>query len=403
MLERIIYLGANCPSFAAASATLAAVADLTVSAKQIERRTRAIGAERCAERDASAETYQALPLPRRKGTPTGVTPPDLAVVQMDGGRLQVLDRSQPRESSETRGRKGRHWQESKVGVLESMTSEACKIDPCPTLPAHFVDPARIAQLAWELKVNAPSKGRSPAPVIESTPPTPSAKAVEYEPPQTVLRSLVASKKTVNGFDDLLASAAWERGFFGSARRAFLGDGSTANWGVWERRFSSFTPIVDFIHVLTYVYQAAMAGGPFAEGWTRYADWIAKVWQGESGTVLAAMEARQTVVGLPEKSDGEAHPRVVLAEAVRYLRNQEGRLKYPEYRRAGLPITTSHVESAVKQMNRRVKGTEKFWSEPGAEAILQLRADALSDTEPLVDFWVRRETRLAQEPVKTPAA
>jgi hypothetical protein len=26
------------------------------------------------------------------------------------------------------------------------------------------------------------------------------------------------------------------------------------------------------------------------------------------------------------------------------------------------------------INRRVKGSEKFWSEPGAEAILQLRAD-----------------------------
>ena len=37
---------------------------------------------------------------------------------------------------------------------------------------------------------------------------------------------------------------------------------------------------------------------------------------------------------------------------------------------------------IKLYNRRVKGTEKFWSEEGAEAILQLRSDYLNETEPL---------------------
>jgi hypothetical protein len=51
---------------------------------------------------------------------------------------------------------------------------------------------------------------------------------------------------------------------------------------------------------------------------------------------------------------------------------------------------SHVESTVKQLNYRVKGTEKFWTEAGAEALLQLRADYLSDDEPMADFWQRRQ-------------
>jgi len=42
------------------------------------------------------------------------------------------------------------------------------------------------------------------------------------------------------------------------------------------------------------------------------------------------------------------------------------------------------------VNQRVKGTEKFWSEEGAEAILQLRADYLSDDQPLEAFWQRRQ-------------
>ena len=45
---------------------------------------------------------------------------------------------------------------------------------------------------------------------------------------------------------------------------------------------------------------------------------------------------------------------------------------------------------MKQINQRVKGTEKFWSEDGSEAVLQLRADHLSDGQPLEAFWQRRQ-------------
>ena len=44
------------------------------------------------------------------------------------------------------------------------------------------------------------------------------------------------------------------------------------------------------------------------------------------------------------------------------------------------------------MNQRVKGTEKFWSEDGAEGILQLRADYLSDDKPMDAFWKNRQVQ-----------
>ena len=69
-------------------------------------------------------------------------------------------------------------------------------------------------------------------------------------------------------------------------------------------------------------------------------------------------------------------------------NNQDRMKYAEYRQQGLPITSSYVESAVKQFNYRVKGTEKFWDEEGAEEILQLRADFLSDDDPLKAFLAK---------------
>ena len=67
------------------------------------------------------------------------------------------------------------------------------------------------------------------------------------------------------------------------------------------------------------------------------------------------------------------------------------MRYDEYRRQGLPITSCHIESTIKQINRRVKGSEKFWSS-GAEALLQLAADHLSETTPLTPFWQDRESQ-----------
>ena len=82
--------------------------------------------------------------------------------------------------------------------------------------------------------------------------------------------------------------------------------------------------------------------------------------------------------------------MVVSTALGYLQKHTDKMRYPEYRCQGLPITSSYVESAVKQFNQRVKGTEKFWTEAGAEALLQLRADYLGSTNVLADFWETRQ-------------
>ena len=56
------------------------------------------------------------------------------------------------------------------------------------------------------------------------------------------------------------------------------------------------------------------------------------------------------------------------------------------------MTSTYVESTVKQINRRMKGTEKFWSN-GVEPMLTLVADHLSDTPTLARFWRNRPHRL----------
>jgi hypothetical protein len=61
------------------------------------------------------------------------------------------------------------------------------------------------------------------------------------------------------------------------------------------------------------------------------------------------------------------------------------MDYPRYRRLGLPLTSSLMESAVKQIGRRVKGSEKFWSAAGGDELLALRGDFISDSDRLSKF------------------
>ena len=80
---------------------------------------------------------------------------------------------------------------------------------------------------------------------------------------------------------------------------------------------------------------------------------------------------------------------VLANNVAYFREHREHMNYPEYRRRGWPIGSGGVEGAVKQFNKRVKGTEQFWHMPGVEAILTLRALWLSGDERWHRYWAQR--------------
>src|SRR5438067_2234285 len=100
----------------------------------------------------------------------------------------------------------------------------------------------------------------------------------------------------------------------------------------------------------------------------------RVWKGEVKRVIEEPSDRQAEVGLPQEGESQTS----VARGLTCLSNHQDKMKYDEYRKAGLPNTSAVMESTVKQMNQRVKGTEKIWCAEGAEAIVQLRADYLSD-------------------------
>lgn len=381
MLKKIVYAGSQSASFVQATKDLDALAEVEVTAKRVERWTKRVGQQRVAEAEASAEMYQALPLPKRRASPTCQVP-SVACVQMDGGRIQIRKRrdSAEQEDNDAKG----HWRESLVGCLLSMTSDEHAEDPCPTIPKTFVDSVRMHDLSRDIKGFSTQGETSEAPSEESPDDRP-------ERPRTLVRSVIATRQGVDPFGRRLAAAAYRRGFNASARKAFVGDGSATNWGVHKKHFSHYTPILDFTHAVCYVYAAAMTGRSVVAGWRDYCQWAQWLWSGQVDQVIAAVAIRREQLGPPPDGD-QTSPAALVAKTLTYLKNQRSRMQYDEYRQRGLPITSSHIESTIKQINRRVKGSEKFW-DAGAEPLLQLTADHISETSDLESFWNRRPQRL----------
>jgi hypothetical protein len=373
-------------SYQSASTLLDELAEAQVSAKQCERITQRIGRERIAQRTARLEEYERFPLPAQQQTPA--TAPSnswkarVAAVLIDGGRAQMRDErwGQPHPP----GAKVSWWKEPKVACLATFSGTAQGSDPLPEVPACLLDPLWVIPLVKDIKRGRSGEsalcGEGPSRAACGPPPQ---KPPRWSP-EPLVRSVVATFAPYEELGRLAAVEAHHRGFGAADRKVFLGDGHLSNWAIHQRHFSHYTPVVDLLHALSYVYHAARESTPDMDAcWARCACWIRWVWQGEVQRVIDQL--RLLVEAADERS------RATLEESLTYLTNNASRMRYDQYRQAGLPITTTIIESTIKQINRRMKGTEKFWR-PGAEPQLQLCADRISETDPLATFWQQRPAR-----------
>jgi hypothetical protein len=398
LVQRITNAGAEARSFKRAAIVMKQVAGQPVSAKTIERVVHDVGGELAQRRDADPKTDDALA--RRPEAP-----PLLAVVECDGGRIRT------REPGHGPGvhRTGEGWRETKNACLIRARRTISEEDPEPEPPACFCDPRHVAKIAETEALSVASA----LPPPESGPrASESPEAAELVPPadwhpKRVVRTVLSSMAESKDFGKQMAREAKRRRFAEAPARAFLGDGLPWNWSIWKRHFGEFTPILDFIHVLSYLFLAAkLVHQVHEEAWSQYLVWMRGAWQGDVAQVLEELRVWQAKLGEGPEGAADNDPRKILATTINYLANNQSRMKYPEYRQQGLPVTTAWMESLVKEMNYRVKGTEMFWNDPeGAEAILQVRAAALCDDERLTKHLAERPgcpfTRRRQSPRPTP--
>lgn len=371
-------LAADIRSFKRAEKVARDSAGLEVSAKTIQRLAHDVGAELKQRRDAKPKSGKVLA--RRPEEP-----PELAVVECDGGRIRT------REPGHGPGvhRSGEGWREDKNACLIRAKRRVFRDDPQPEPPACFCDSKHAAKIAETeaLSVAAPLAS-APKPVEEDE--EPGASNEDWRPKRLV-RTVLSSVASSDEFGRQMAREAKQRRFYEAVARAFLGDGLAWNWSIWKKYFPDFTPILDFIHPLSYLFVTVKAIHPEAENaWSQYLAWMRGCWRGEVAQVLEELRRWQGSLG-PAPADSPEHdPRRLVAKTLTYLENNKRRMNYPEYRRQGMPVTTAWMESLVKEINHRVKGTEMFWNDPeGAEAILQLRAAALCDDDRLVEHLKTR--------------
>lgn len=389
ILHRILYLASVTTSFDVASVALEVVGEISISAHQINNLASQIGQEMAADRDARTQQYVEQPLPRQA---TAVeVPPDLAAVFFDGGRMRT------RQMGQGPGVHEACWRETKNAAFHRMRSRSFDEDPRGELPECFRNEAYVKKLVGGLK-NLKKEGReeedaSDAKSTEAANPEDTSSAEERPrwQPETLFRTCLSSLATSEEFGPMMAAEADARGFFTASKQAFLGDGQAYNWTIQRRWFPTFVPITDFVHVVEYVYSAAKAiHQDEASRWRQYVLWATACWQGQTEQVIEELRQWQAQVGpLPDGQEvPQTDPREIVRSTVTYLANNRPRMDYPRYRREGLPVTSSLAESLVKQVSKRVKGTEKFWNDgPSGEAILQLRAAVLCDDHRLQN-WIR---------------
>jgi hypothetical protein len=260
--------------------------------------------------------------------PTAANAAALLVIGMDGGRVQTLEKQ---------GENGSRWREDKVGAITSY------------LPG------------------------------DGTP---------DQPPKPLVTTYVATMERTEAFGRILRVEAERRGMRRASTVLVMGDGG--NWidPLSKRECLYDQRIVDYYHAAEHLYEAAWAAlgkdTPEAQALARQLK--DHLWAGRVDEVIVTLQRHADRLGPPQATDGPEHPRRVLANNVGYFTTHRRHMDYPT---KGWPIGSGVTESAVKLFNKRVKGTEQFWSIPGVESILALRALWLSQDDRWSRYWNTR--------------
>lgn len=378
--------GAKAPSFEEASEDLRELAEIKISTTHVQRVSERIGDEWREQRDADVAKFRDMKLERDYAeAPAGAA----AAVMLDGGRAQT------RADDSGRGVTEPGWRETKVACCLTLQTKAVEKDPHPEPPEKFLEPKTTARLVAEIKRRRSASGdkadekskRSKKKKTKNKKQA-SQRSRSEKKQRTRVRTVIATMENSDAFGWQVAAEVHRRGLDRLKRKACVCDGQNSNWSVFEMHLRplNFIPILDFVHLLAYLYDSAHAAvrGDAVRGWKKYEQWLRLAWSGKTTELLTQLRA--ALKELEQRGKTTSEQQTTLSETITYVTNNRERMDYSEYRRLGLPVSSAPVESTIKQINRRIKGSEKFWLVTGAEAMLQLRAAQLCDDGRWERYW-----------------
>lgn len=386
ILEKIEYAGANAASFEKAVKDLEKLAGLKLDDRHAQRLTERFGAEREKKRDEEVELMKQDKLEVKV-----LNKPQVCAVYVDAGKAQTRQE----DEGQGPGVRGEAWVDTKVACLVTYEAKEHSEDPQPEVPKKLMNRETVKEICRQMAlIHGKSQESSEKIQRVRAEKEPQAEKQEFERPEPLVRTAVATGQKIEEFGWMVAAEAKKRGFYEAPRKAFVGDGG--NWvdpfGALHFPRPDWHQVLDFMHGMTHLYGGACAayGKDTKEAWEFYKRLVTKMWKGKVGSLLQMLENQLKRIGEPPKDAGPSDSRKIVSLTYDYVKRNAHRMDYPTYRRLGLPISSAPVESLIKQFNQRVKGTEKFWHRSRLEAILQSRAAYLSEDGRDKKFWSERK-------------
>jgi len=290
MLAKAVRQASKTSSFAEASDDLRELAEVEISPTHLQRLSERIGKEWAEVRDEEVGKFRRAELQRTYQEP----PRGAAAVMLDGGRLQTRAEDCGRGVSEA------SWRESKVACCLTLQTKAQGVDPQPEPPSKFLEPTEAVRLASEVKRRSrPAAGRSDEHREETK--SSKGKKKRKKPPKrrrprnrTRVRTVVATMENSETFGWQVAAEVHRRGLDRAKRKGCVCDGQAYNWSIYEMHLLpvGFIAILDFVHLVAYLYDAAHAlgGSDAGRGWKTYTQWLRWAWSGKVSLLLSSLRA-----------------------------------------------------------------------------------------------------------------
>ncbi|MDQ3327497.1 MAG: hypothetical protein M3506_03115 [Chloroflexota bacterium] len=125
----------------------------------------------------------------------------------------------------------------------------------------------------------------------------------------------------------------------------MGDGAQWIWGLARWHFPQAVRVLDLWHAKQRLW--ALASALYGEGDARVVAWVEG--DGSAKGTSERLAGGEGAALLAEWETLEPADPVAWAEHLTYCRNQQDRMRYGEYREAGLPVGSAVVESANRHL------------------------------------------------------